>query len=108
MDTLGARIRAARERRRWSQEELAQQIGTSPRSVGNWERGATHPRNSLGRLEEVLGVRLVGPDDDAAAFVAHPGPGSEPIPPDTARELLEEIRRVAKDVEDIKRRLDGS
>lgn len=51
---------------------------------------------------------FVGPVDDSAEYVAHPGPGAESIPPDTARELLEEIRRVARDVEDIKRRLDGS
>jgi transcriptional regulator with XRE-family HTH domain len=108
MTELGDRIRSARERKRWSQEQLAEKVGTSLRSVGNWERGVNHPRNSLGRLEEVLGVTLVGPGGDDAGFVAHPGPGAEPVPPDTARELLEEIRQMRREVEDIKRRLDGS
>lgn len=50
----------------------------------------------------------VGPSSESAEYVAHPGPEGESLDPVTSRELLEEIRRVARDVEDIKRRLDGS
>lgn len=58
--SLGARIRRARERARLSQEELATEVGASVRAVGDWENDRRKPRNRLGVLEEVLGVRLVG------------------------------------------------
>lgn len=51
---LGIRIRRARERKRWSQRQLADALGVGVRSVGSWERGETEPRNSIGALEEVL------------------------------------------------------
>lgn len=55
MDSLGTRIRQARERRGMSQGELAKELGVSLRTVGNWERDETHPRNSLTRIEDLLG-----------------------------------------------------
>jgi transcriptional regulator with XRE-family HTH domain len=57
---LGMRIRRARERKRWSQEQLAAALGVGVRSVGRWERGEAGPRNAIGALEEVLGVDLSG------------------------------------------------
>jgi transcriptional regulator with XRE-family HTH domain len=56
--TLGTRIRRARERARLSQEELAKAVSASPRAVGDWENDRRKPRNRLGALEDVLGVRL--------------------------------------------------
>jgi transcriptional regulator with XRE-family HTH domain len=55
---LGHRIRRARERKRWSQRELAAAIGVGTRSVGRWERGEAVPRNAIGALEHVLGISL--------------------------------------------------
>ena len=61
---LGLRIRRARERKRWSQQELADALGVGSRSVGRWERGEAVPRSSIGALEEVLGVNLdTDPDE---------------------------------------------
>lgn len=54
-DQLGDRIRKARERRRWTQQELADLVGVSRETVGNWETGQTSPRNRMQRLIEVLG-----------------------------------------------------
>ncbi len=51
---LGTRIRRARERKRWSQEQLAAALGVGTRSVGRWERGEAVPRSSLGALEAAL------------------------------------------------------
>lgn len=36
---LGARIRLARRERRWSQDELAARVGTTPRTVSKVEHG---------------------------------------------------------------------
>ena len=55
VNDLGTRIRRARERKRWSQAQLAAAIGVGTRTVGAWERGESEPRNSLGALEELLG-----------------------------------------------------
>ena len=66
---LGTRIKRARERHGWSQQELADAVGKGVRSVGRWERGETVPKSAIGALEDVLGedftsngTRLVQPD----------------------------------------------
>jgi transcriptional regulator with XRE-family HTH domain len=86
--SLGARIRRARERAQLSQEELARAVGASPRAVGDWENDRRRPRNRLGALEEVLGVRL---DDD-------PDPDL-PTPAEMDR-LRDHIREVLGDKAD--------
>jgi transcriptional regulator with XRE-family HTH domain len=50
----GDEIRAARERKGWTQEELAERLRVGPRTIGNWERGATVPKNRAGMLREVF------------------------------------------------------
>jgi transcriptional regulator with XRE-family HTH domain len=52
---LATRIKRARERMRWSQQELADRIGVNRKTVDNWENGRNSPRSSLGALEAVLG-----------------------------------------------------
>ena len=54
----GLRIRRARERRRWSQQRLADELGVGIRTVGRWERGEAEPRNAIGALDDVLGLNL--------------------------------------------------
>ena len=51
----GTQIRAAREARGWTQEDLAREVGVGSRTIGNWERGETIPKNRLGRLVEIFG-----------------------------------------------------
>lgn len=69
---LGVRIRRARERRRWTQAQLATAADASVRAVGSWERGEAVPRNRIGVLEAVLGVSL-------AADVPAPDPEEEAL-----------------------------
>lgn len=57
---IGTRIRRARERRRWSQQRLADELQVNRKTIDNWENGRTSPRSSIGAREEVLGVRLDG------------------------------------------------
>ena len=58
--TLGTRIRRARERRRWTQQQLADALGVSVRTVNDWENDRTQPRNSMGAIEHLLGPVLTG------------------------------------------------
>ena len=37
------KLRHERERRAWSQQEVADKVGTTPLNVGRWERGITSP-----------------------------------------------------------------
>jgi phage repressor protein C with HTH and peptisase S24 domain len=53
------RIKMIRERRGWSQEDLARLIGVSPSAVGNWESKANKPSNrTLGKIAEKLEVSI--------------------------------------------------
>lgn len=58
METLGQRIRRLREERQWTQAQLADLIGTTGRTVGNWERDEVSPRNRIGALEKAFGISL--------------------------------------------------
>ena len=55
---LGTLIKRARERRRWTQRQLADAVGVNVKTIDNWEAGRTSPRNRLGALEQVLGIAL--------------------------------------------------
>src|SRR5699024_10914959 len=54
----GSDIREARNRAGLSQEELAAAVGVTLRTVGNWERSNTAPRDRLPALRSVLGDYL--------------------------------------------------
>lgn len=57
---IGTTIRRARERKRMTQQQVADLLGVSRTSVDAWENDRAYPRNSIGALEEVLGVSLGG------------------------------------------------
>lgn len=76
----GEQIRAARERAGLTQEELGRRLGVSMRTVGNWERGQTVPRNRMAALEAALRDHL----DDTDA---------PPLRSASDAELLAEIAR---------------
>ena len=52
---LATRIKRARERLRWSQQQLADAVGVNRKTVDNWENARNSPRSSIGALEAVLG-----------------------------------------------------
>lgn len=85
---LGTRIRRARERRRWTQQQLADALTVSVRTVNDWENGRTQPRNSVGAIEHVLGIRLDGrqeaePISDALRAQIH-----RELGPEAARRVI--------------------
>jgi transcriptional regulator with XRE-family HTH domain len=60
MEITGEMIKASRERQRMTQQELADEVGVSLRTVGSWERGETVPRNRIGAIAEALDLEIPG------------------------------------------------
>jgi ribosome-binding protein aMBF1 (putative translation factor) len=58
--TFGQKIRRARERKCWTQQELADAVQVSRDAVRQWESDQRMPRNRIGALEEVLEIDLTG------------------------------------------------
>lgn len=56
--SFGTRIRRARERKRWSQQDLADRLGVAVRTVGDWENDRAKPRSAIGALEDHLNIDL--------------------------------------------------
>lgn len=59
----GEQIRAARKRAGLSQGRLAELVGVSMRTVGNWERGESSPGIAEPRLQDVLADHLQASGD---------------------------------------------
>jgi transcriptional regulator with XRE-family HTH domain len=56
-ETFGARIRAARRARGWTQDDLAKAVGVTRSAVAQWETDrAGQIRDNLARIAMVLGV----------------------------------------------------
>ena len=67
-ETLGERIRAARQAAGLSQEKLAEQLGLTRQAVTKWETGQSAPSTeNLLRLAEVLGVPVTALLGEAAS-----------------------------------------
>ena len=99
--SLGTRIAKRRHQLRLSQDELAAQVGVSRDAVSKWENDRTYPKRNLGRLEQVLGIRLDG--------APPPGVDFDPGDPDEVRvagwdyltaqrrqELIDELRAARR------------
>lgn len=90
---LALRIKRARERLGWTQQELAERIGRDRKTVDNWENSRTTPRSSIGALEAVLGISL-GEDG------GEPDPREEELrrmfPDERADALIETYRRLQR------------
>lgn len=95
---VGARIAKRRHQLGWSQVELAEKLGVSPSTVANWERGAAYPKKKLGKVEQVLGVSLDGPEPEPEDIV--PGGLRKAIhaelPPDRAARVEEAVEATLR------------
>lgn len=65
---IGRLIRAAMERKRMDQKQLARALGVSRSAVNAWINDRAWPMNSLAALEEVLGVRLGDRDPEPPPY----------------------------------------
>lgn len=64
---VGARVQVARKRRRLTQEQLALQVGRTPESISNIERGRYVPSvETLADLSSALQIPIADFFDDAA------------------------------------------
>jgi transcriptional regulator with XRE-family HTH domain len=60
VDSIGQWVRAARERKGWTQTQLADELALSKGAISHWERGThmpTHPQ--LRRIEQLTGYPLL-------------------------------------------------
>jgi len=76
--TVGARIRAARRARGWTQDELAQAVGVSRSAVAQWETDrAGQIRGNLTRIAEVLATPVATLLGAEAGRTVEPQTGDE-------------------------------
>jgi len=61
--SIGTTIQKRRHVLGWTQEQLAERVGVNRSTITNWERGKHFPQRYLGRVEDVLGIRLDRPPD---------------------------------------------
>lgn len=107
--SLGLRIKRARERLRWSQRQLADAIGVSVKTIDNYENNRTVPRSSIGALEDVLGIDLSSEEQPAADPLADLLPprdeweqqvfDNRDLPDEIKRRFIEDWRRARSDAQ---------
>ncbi len=90
---IGKRIKRARERRGWTQLQLAMEANVSPSSVARWESGKLPPVRELTRIAGVLGV-------DTSELVEEPAADESDVSllrseVSELRQMLEELLRRA-------------
>ena len=68
---VGRRVVELRTQRKWTQEMLAEKLGTSVQYVSRIEAGENHTIHSLAKIANVFGVTLV-------ALFDEPGPIANP------------------------------
>lgn len=60
----GLLIQRARQRKRWTQQQLADALGVSRHAVIYWETGRHFPQRRTAAIEDLLGITL--PRQEAA------------------------------------------
>lgn len=87
---LGPAIRAARERKHWTQRRLAAALEVDPKTVRNWENGRGVPRNRIAALEALFGISLPGGSAPE---------GKQPLSEDEQREKdMQEFLRLGREL----------
>ena len=75
MNTIAERVKFAREKKHWSQAQLALAAGCVPSTIGNIESGARQSMGTLPKIAKALGVRhewLAYNDGEMEAVIVAP------------------------------------
>jgi transcriptional regulator with XRE-family HTH domain len=63
-EATGTLIQRARQRKRLTQQELADALDVSRSAVVNWETGKHFPLRYVGAIEELLEIAIPAPEPD--------------------------------------------
>lgn len=66
-EATGTLIQRARQRKRLTQQELADQLGVNRGSVASWENGKHFPQRYAGAIEDLLEIKIPDPDEAVPA-----------------------------------------
>jgi transcriptional regulator with XRE-family HTH domain len=95
---LGENIRRLRRQRDWTQDELADRLGTTSQSVSRWENGSTYPdMEFLPELADLFSVTvdaLLGVDTGSTGYVS--AEGRQQLGEDALAKLAETYERLQK------------
>lgn len=99
VDTLGMRIKLARETRRMTAEQLAAAVGVDISTVFRWEAGDSKPRPAtLGKIAEATKFPL---GHFTIARVAETPPDT-PWPGNKTDRLQQKVNKMEREIEDLK------
>lgn len=93
-DTAPADIRSLRSARGWTQQDLADELGTDAVTISRWERGVTHPRTGV-RVRLARLIVETGPRG-CATLVEDPTTRIRKL--DSALRQMKELKRRLKPI----------
>lgn len=98
---FGRAVRAARQHRDWSQEELAAATGIGRRTISRWETGEIQ-EPLLAQLRALINATGVDPSDILRSVGLLPDDDAEPEPPRklSLRELVSELNEIAASMDE--------
>lgn len=67
---VGILIQRARQRKRMTQQDLADALEVSRSAVADWETGAHFPLRNAGAIEELLGITIPAPGTSSSQVPA--------------------------------------
>lgn len=93
---IGTRLRRAIERKRMSQADVADALHVSRSAVNAWVNDRAWPMNSIGALEDLLGIDLTGPEPRNQDIYTDPTElaiwNDDSVPPDVRRAFIAQLR----------------
>lgn len=103
-ESVASRVKAARMKRGWSVEQAAREAGVNRVTYKRVEAGEPVREDSLHKVVAALLPGPVGADDQDAAYVAAPGDRVDDPKNITMADLMDEIRAVRRELDEIRRR----
>lgn len=93
MKTLNERLKHAREKKNWSQGQLAAAAGLGQSAIGNIEAGTRKAPSSLPQIAEALGINYKWLANGIGPMIGSP-PGQQLELDDMERMMLQEFGKI--------------